>query len=624
MLNFRVQIADRNYTVAKQIGLWIPSPSFLTQAVHLRRSVLAAVLLLPLGTLWAAAPSSSMVPSLEKDAKRTKFNLEKNASQGDKLRPDNQLLYIEGRAKALEGDYQGASQLLEQALKLDPTSAFLQGQLAETYIHLGDLDRAEELVSQAAKSDSLNPEYHMMLGGLLAASKRYKEAKLEYQKALELNPQEEKAPLLLGVLAAEAGDRSEGITVLTTVLKKDPENYLALFYRAKIYLEMDDIAHAQADLKACVEARPQFAEAGMALGMLLEQLGQNDNAIAVYEKLQGGGSYQKRLAQLYLLKHEPKKALKTLLDYSAAEPEDFGARLKIGMLYFLELHDYPKASQIFANILHEEPKAANVRFYLGAVYDEWEKPDLAKTWYQKVEPDSTFYKESRLRLGLILSREQKWDEGLVLSRELVQHYPNVPEYLEMEINFLQEKKKSPEALALLEARLKQTPEDMHLLYMKGALLERMGQRTQALESMRRIITKNPDDAQALNFIGYSLLESGTNLEEAETHIQKAAALKPQDPYIQDSLGWLYFKQNRLDEALKHLEEAEKIMPEEPTIQEHLGDYFVRSDNKTEALRHYKSALSHETLELKDRLRIKGKVHRLETGKDASTAASAAK
>jgi tetratricopeptide (TPR) repeat protein len=94
----------------------------------------------------------------------------------------------------------------------------------------------------------------------------------------------------------------------------------------------------------------------------------------------------------------------------------------------------------------------------------------------------------------------------------------------------------------------------------------------------------------MNFIGYSYVERGFNLEKAEELISKAHNLKPKSGYIIDSLGWLYFRQDKFDLAVKYLREAAGLLPDDPTVLEHLGDASFKLGQKHETIEVYKRAL----------------------------------
>ncbi|MBP1720094.1 MAG: Peptidoglycan-binding LysM, partial [Deltaproteobacteria bacterium] len=80
---------------------------------------------------------------------------------------------------------------------------------------------------------------------------------------------------------------------------------------------------------------------------------------------------------------------------------------------------------------------------------------------------------------------------------------------------------------------------------------------EGIRQMRRVLENNPDHAQALNYIGYTYAEKEISLDEAEALVKRALELKPDDGYITDSLGWVYFKKGQLDKAIAELEKAHK-------------------------------------------------------------------
>jgi Flp pilus assembly protein TadD len=108
--------------------------------------------------------------------------------------------------------------------------------------------------------------------------------------------------------------------------------------------------------------------------------------------------------------------------------------------------------------------------------------------------------------------------------------------------------------------------------------------------MRRVLKINPDNPSALNFIGYTYVEKGVRMDDAERMIRKAHELRPKSGYIMDSLGWLFFKRGNVEEARGYISNAYKQLPEEPTIIYHLGRVEEAEGNKAEAARLYRKAL----------------------------------
>ena len=503
---------------------------------------------------------------------------------------DFNLLYIKGRQLALDGDYEQALPLLEKAAAVAPDSSFIQHQLAEVYFRLGKMEQAQSSAEKAVTQDPKNAEYRSTLGGIFATNKNYLMAKQQYEKIMEIEPDNMKAPLLLGLLAAEAGKFDEGIGVLTKVINKNPDNYLAVFYRAKVYLEMDDIAKAQVDLDKCLTLRPAFVEAGTALGLIFEKQGKNDEAINAYERIQGNGRFKKRLAQLYLQKNEMEKALTELKLYESTEPDDYSARIKVGLIHF-ELKQYDQAKEKFNAILKEQPESDNVRFYLAAVFEEAKEYDPAVAMFKKVGPDSTFYKEAMLHVGLLYKDQGKIKEAKRFAQALVRGKNTQPEFIDLLASLHDYEKDYKSSLKVIDDGLKKFPDEERLNYFRGALFDKMQRKDEAIAIMKTIVEKNPEHAHALNFIGYSLAESGKDLEEAEKYVTRALKLRPNDGFIEDSLGWVLFKRGKTDEAVARLEKAASLQPNEAIIMEHLGDAYAAKKDIAKATEAYKKAVA---------------------------------
>jgi len=107
--------------------------------------------------------------------------------------------------------------------------------------------------------------------------------------------------------------------------------------------------------------------------------------------------------------------------------------------------------------------------------------------------------------------------------------------------------------------------------------------------MEKVLDLDPQNADALNFIGYSYADRGIRLDEAEQLIVQALKIKPDNGYILDSLGWVYFKKNKYDGALKYLKRALELLPDDPNVMEHLGDVYLKTGRNQEALDYYRKA-----------------------------------
>ena len=159
-------------------------------------------------------------------------------------------------------------------------------------------------------------------------------------------------------------------------------------------------------------------------------------------------------------------------------------------------------------------------------------------------------------------------------------------------------------VAMLEVMLEESPDDDEVLYQLGVLYGVHKETDRALEYMQAALQHNPDNAQALNYIGYTWAERGENLDEAERLIEHALRLSPHDGYIADSLGWVYYMRARplmagdrqpegitlLHQALEQLDLAVELTGGDPVVSEHLGDVHLLLDERQRALDYYEEAL----------------------------------
>jgi Flp pilus assembly protein TadD len=162
-------------------------------------------------------------------------------------------------------------------------------------------------------------------------------------------------------------------------------------------------------------------------------------------------------------------------------------------------------------------------------------------------------------------------------------------------DLLRQKQRFPEAIIAYDrvvARIRQPSQaDWIVYYSRGIAYERTGLWTRAEADFNRALELSPDQPSVLNYLGYSLADMGRNLERARDMIQRAAARRPNDGAIADSLGWVLFRQGNVVEATKMLERAVGLEPVDPTITEHLGDAYWATGRKIEAQYQWRRALT---------------------------------
>src|SRR5678816_399162 len=151
---------------------------------------------------------------------------------------------------------------------------------------------------------------------------------------------------------------------------------------------------------------------------------------------------------------------------------------------------------------------------------------------------------------------------------------------------------------MLSAAVGQFPDSYELLYDRAMAAERIDKIDVMEADLKRVIKMKPDYAHAYNALGYTLAEKTNRLEEARDLIEKAFKLSPDDPFIQDSLGWVHYRLGQVNVALKHLQQAYVSRPD-PEIAAHLGEVLWKSGQRDEAQKIWRAALTdnpnHESL-----------------------------
>jgi Flp pilus assembly protein TadD len=193
-----------------------------------------------------------------------------------------------------------------------------------------------------------------------------------------------------------------------------------------------------------------------------------------------------------------------------------------------------------------------------------------------------YYLEAQLQKSRILADQGQLDVALTHLAEIVPRSlaEQVQIYLIHE-ELLRDAGQIEKALKLLNAALTDIPDDPDLLYARGLVTAQLKRIDEHERDMRRLIELQPDNAHAYNALGYTLADQAVRLNEALVLIEQAIELRPRDPFILDSLGWVRYRLGDYELAVKYLKEAMELRPD-PEIAAHLGEVLWRQGNLDEA------------------------------------------
>jgi len=298
------------------------------------------------------------------------------------------------------------------------------------------------------------------------------------------------------------------------------------------------------------------------------------------------------LVQIYIQEKRLGDALKILNVLISRGVGGLDTRRKAGLVY-LELEQYDNAIREFEFILAQEPKASQVRFYLGSAYEDKGESALAIEEFRKIPPNAFNYPDALGHIAYLYLEAGEGDKGIALLKEAIAADKSKFDiYLHL-AGLYEGQKRFKEALDTLTEVEGAFPNEPRIHFRIGILHDKLGQRDKLVERMKKALALAPDDPQALNYLGYTYVEMGVNLEEALLLLKRAVSLRPNDGFILDSLGWAYFKLKRYRDAVSELERAAEIVTDDPTIKEHLADAYLATHEHSKAIKLYRQILQTE-------------------------------
>lgn len=267
------------------------------------------------------------------------------------------------------------------------------------------------------------------------------------------------------------------------------------------------------------------------------------------------------------------------------EPDQPMALVTLADLYD-QLNQYALAIDVYARVPETSALKRNAEIQSAMDLDRLDRTEEAKSHLRKlIEKDATD-QEAIVALGNIeRSREQFADAAETYTRAIKLAEEASAKAKAEAPNALAAGPAQPSAAATGQAAGAPPPADASnwsLYYVRGIAYERSKQWPKAEVDLKRALELSPDQALVMNYLGYSWIDQGVNLDEGMKLIKKAVELKPDDGYIVDSLGWAYYRLGKFEDAVRELERAVELRPQDPVMNDHLGDAYWRVGRRLEA------------------------------------------
>ena len=476
---------------------------------------------------------------------------------------------------------------------------------AETYLELARSTRDPRVARRAAQ--------------LAYESRQLDTAIKAFRLWVELEPDSTPAKEMLASVLISTQRMSEAKPLLSGVLEAEHDNKGAVFVQIYALLarqqDKEGVLKLMRDL---AKPYPKLAEANWAVAQAAAVAGKSDEAL---ERIRAARAIRPdweaaAILEAQLLRSkQPQKALALLKDFTGSHKDASEAKLTYARM-LLDQQQYKESRIEFQDLLKEKPENLELAltvalislqlgeldraekelqqvmargkrdqdtasYYLGQLYEAKKDSQTALKHYHKVQEGEYAY-SARLREVYLLSTGGKLDEALeILHRLPALNNQQQVQVLLIEVQLLRDAKKYTRAFDLIEQGLQKFQDHPDLMYEGALLADRLGKPEELERLIRRLIELQPDNANAYNMLGYSLLERNVRVEEGMRLVEKAYRMSPNDAAIMDSVGWGHYRLGNLDKSLEFLRKAFAANPD-PEIAAHLGEVLWVKGSRDEA------------------------------------------
>lgn len=513
-------------------------------------------------------------------------------------------LFLKGNMSLMEGDFTTASILFKHLVTLVPDDEFVQKKYAISLIRVGDLDESMKVLEKLYFKGK-DERVGLILAGVYTGLDKEEMAKSVYRQILAANPKNEDACVFLSKSMAVNKETSKAIKQLQTCASHDTKNGMYDYYAGKIYLDMGQVSKAMKSFEQATKRQPDLGQAVSARGIILEEREQHDAAIKIYtsylEKQPNDTGILSRVVQALFLKEKYEEVIPYAERLSDLEPENLNLKVKLGILY-TDAKKYPEAISVFKDLLAAAPQSDKILYYLGAIHQEMRQYSQSIEYFNQIPTDSGLYTDSSVQMANMLStlaeqehqnkQQTKWKDRFVqfVNAKLDEFKDMRVEFSVIKSGFYESIGQSREAMeAMMVVQDEKNFSTQHKYYLAN-LYEKEKKYEESTSLIMSIIEKEPKNAHAWNFLGYSLLVRGEDIDKAFEYIQTALRISPDDGYIRDSLGWYYYKKGQYEKALAELEYAFKKVPEDVEILKHLATLHKKMNDHSRAKSYLESAL----------------------------------
>ena len=490
--------------------------------------------------------------------------------------------YLAARHAGGQKDAAAAATYYRAALRGDPRNNELLGRTFLAVLANGEVDEAVKLAERVLQVDKTDRIARLVLGVRALKQKQYPVARRELAQSIRGPITDLTATLLSAWTMASPGESKSAVDTIDKLAGAD---WYAIFKDLHAALILDLAGQKKEAAKRFERAYkldPTALRVVQSYGSFLSRQGNNAEALKVF------ATFEEALPRHPLIVEavnelKAGKKLAPMVD----TPQAGAAEVLYGLGSALGRRGGEDLGLVYLQLaLYLVPSHPLALLSLGDLYEAMKKPELANKTYERVPLSSPLQRNAQIQLALNLDTLEKTDEAKASLEKLIAANPGDLEAIMALGNVLRGRKQFAECADVytkgIDTITKTEKSNWVIYYFRGICLERAKQWGKAEADLKKSLDLFPDQPHVLNYLGYSWIDQGLNLDDGMRMIKRAVEQRADDGYIVDSLGWAYYRLGNMDEAVKHLERAVELKPEDPTINDHLGDAYWRVGRTLEA------------------------------------------
>ncbi len=500
--------------------------------------------------------------------------------------------YLAGRIAAAERDMTAASRYYAYALEADSANEELRRQAFQAHLAAGHMNEARRLAESLVRDADTANVAHLALAAQAAKKGDFAGAKRHVEALPETGANRLLKPGFLAWIEFGLGDPVKPIEALRALSGVEGfrvflELHLALIHDAAGRIDQADQTYKSA--VGSVDSAP--LRVTQAYASFLARNGRRQDAIGLWDKYLAASpdSSIADIARQRLAEGKPPRRF-------VGKATDGMAELLLNLAGALQQENAALPALIYSRLADylrpDDPDTLNL---LAGLLESDDQFEAAVALYSRIPRDSDLSWSARRAAAANLAQLKKTDEAAKLFEEMAGERRERWDALLLLGNLYRSEKqyaKAVEAYDRAIARIKSLQErHWNLLYVRGIANERAKNWPRAEADFKKALELKPNEPYVLNYLAYTWVDRGENLDEAKRMLDEAVRQKPDDGAIVDSVGWAYYRLGQLEKSLEFLEKAIELAPEDPSINEHLGDVYWRVGRRAEARFQWRRSLS---------------------------------